>query len=258
MEGFIIFAIIVIVFISAASKAKKQQQRKVPPDQSAAPRAPLTPAQLAQLEAHRRAAVEAERRRAAGRTAAPRVQPSVSAPGAGTAAGGQGAGWHCACGKDNRSEARFCVKCGRSRADGETGLLGYYSTQGESLRGSGEGMSSEGAGLRGDTEGYSTEGRFAGAPGAAKPSLRHVVRAVTESAHAHTEGGPSEEGGALCEEEYDPHTRDSYELTGPDAYEIGQETQELPYGLSFAGSGDLARGVLLAEILAKPRALRAR
>ncbi len=249
MEGFIIFAIVAIVFISAAAKAKKQQQRRVPPDQTAGQRAPLTPAQIALLEAQRRSAVEAERRRVT-QGAAPSLQPTVRTPGA--AAAGQSVNWHCACGKDNLANARFCVKCGRSRADAQTGSLDYYSTEGEAIRGD-----MEGASMFGETEGYSTEGRPAGPIVGAKPSLRHVVKAVTESTHAHAEGEGSGEG-APCEEEYDPHTRDSYELTEPDAYEIGQESRGLPYGLSFASSGDLARGVLIAEILAKPRALRAR
>ncbi|HWQ58853.1 MAG TPA: hypothetical protein VN540_07500 [Clostridia bacterium] len=240
--GIFILLIVVAVFVSAIAKAKKQQQRRVPPDQSTQGQQPNV-AQTAQLEAQRRAATEAERRRRAAMGPQP-ARPTVSVmPG----------DWHCVCGNDNARNAAFCTKCGRKRAEGQTGSLEYYSTEGQAVRGD-----MEGASMLGDTEGVSSEGRTGSALVAAKPSLRHVVRSVTESTHAHTEGSASLEEGAPCEQEYDPHTRDSYELTGPDAYEISQEKQGLPLGMKLSSRTDFARAILYAEILGKPKAMRGR
>lgn len=229
MPQIVIFFVIAIFVINVIAKANQQKRRQEAQRQSAQ-RNVRQQEELAAAEEARRRAVEAGRRSAG---LSPTVRPSVQ-PGA--------SGWHCVCGRDNRSGSAFCVKCGRKREEGATGSLEYVSTEGEALRG--------------DTEGYSTEGRgLDGTLVAAKPSLRHVVRPVTESRHAHTE--ESMEGReAECAEDYDQ--QDSYEQTGRDAYALDAEARELPFGIRLADKGDVLRGLVYAEILAKPRALRGR
>ncbi|MBS5880440.1 MAG: hypothetical protein KIC63_09970 [Clostridium sp.] len=109
--------------------------------------------------------------------------------------------------------------------------------------------------------GVSTEGRAApgslGVPGpgmgrvhaAPASAARHVVKPLTESAHRHVESSIT--GIEECREPLapEPHERD--------AYADRMEETRLPYGLTF-GKNAVAQGVLYAEILGKPKALRKR
>ena len=109
--------------------------------------------------------------------------------------------------------------------------------------------------------GASTEGRAApgslGVPGpgmgrvhaAPVSAARHVVKPLTESTHRHVESSIT--GIEECREPQvpEPHERD--------AYADSIEETRLPYGLTF-GKNAVAQGVLYAEILGKPKALRKR
>lgn len=260
MEAIII--IVVVIFIinligrSQMNQMKKRSQEdaQLVRDAKAARRSTLAE----QLEEQRRVA-NAERR-----TISPTVRPTVQP---------SGAGWRCVCGRDNAQGSAYCVKCGRRREEAMSGSLVYNSNEGRGARGSLAYSSTEGMAGGGDMEGYSTEGRdAAGELVAAKPSLRHTVRPATESGHSHTESSMTG-GGEACAEEYDQYTHDGYDQKGDaysqktadgyaqkagDAYAIGREAQGLPFGLRLNEAGDLARGLLYAEILGKPKALRSR
>lgn len=241
METIIIIAVVIFIINAIiGSQQKKRRQQDARPAQ----RDPRQISIEAQLE-EQRSAAEAERRRT--------MQPTVR-----TTLVPRQSGWHCVCGRDNGADSAYCVKCGRPREEGQSGSLYYDSGEGRSAPSEMGGYSGEGASVAGDTEGYSTEGRREGKTlAAAKSSLRHAVKSVTESRHAHTESsmtGIQQE----CEEDYDPHARDSYDLGGADAYALASDAQAMPYGIALRGGEDIARGVLYAEILGKPRALRGR
>ena len=183
-------------------------------------------------EAEARAAQPAQARpmQPAVRTAQPSVRMGRPGPDA----------WRCTCGNANAAGTVYCTRCGRGRAETFTsGSLAYESHEGMAAYGSGEGDSTEGA-------------RGTGTLSAAKPSLRHIVKASSESAHTHAETSITGLSGD-CEAE-EPFADDS--APDEDAYALGQKKRALPYGLALNTPGDLARGLLYAEILAKPKALR--
>ena len=253
MPTYVIIIIVVIIIFNMAAKSSQQKRRREA--QQAAQNNQQQNARAAQIEAQRRAAAEAERSRGIGPTVRPTVQLS-------------GRDWHCSCGKDNGAGAEFCVKCGRKRAEAQLGSLNYTSSEGQVIGG--------------DTEGFPTEGRsLSGDLVAAKSSMRHAVRPVTESRHGHTESSMSS-GDEECVEDYDPHSQDaysqkagdsyaqragdsyaqrvgdSYAQTAGDAYALDADSEELIYGIRPADSSEVLRGLIYSEILAKPKALRAR
>lgn len=215
MEVFFIIIVVAFIVMSSTAKANADKKRR---EQQAA-------------EAARRANYEAQQaertRQAAPRQAArPAVSPRVG-------------GWHCACGADNAASAGFCTRCGRPRAEAATGSLAYASSEGTGTGGSLGGVSNEGRG------GY--EGEPAHAP---KTTLRHAVKPVTESRHAHTEESITG-GGEPCTESYE-------EDVHADAYSLETGVHTLPYGLTFTDKDEVIRGLLYSEIFGKPKALRGR
>lgn len=221
MPTIVILLIIGLVIANAYSKAGRRQRS----------------AQAKQFEANLRGEAEA---RAAQPAQARPMQPAVRAAQPSARAGRPGPdAWRCTCGSANAAGAVYCTRCGRGRAETfASGSLAYDSH---------EGMAAYGGG-----EGDSTEGRGMGTLSAAKPSLRHIVKPSSESAHTHAETSITGLSGD-CEAE-EPFADDS--APEEDAYALGQKKQVLPYGLALNTPGDFARALLYAEILAKPKALR--
>lgn len=230
MEILILLAIIFAVV--NASKNKKQAQQE---------QARKRQADVRSLEADEARAAErlrdyqAQRRRQGSPTAAP-MAPTVRTAGQGTSTQPGGA-WRCTCGETNRAAARFCTACGKARYGGS---MNYASTEGG-------GVSAEGAaapGSLGGTKPLQTRPH----PVAASVT-QHVVKPLTESTHRHVESSMT--GIEECHEPAvpQPHERD--------AYARGTEQAELPYGLVFNRDA-VTQGVLYAEILGKPKALRKR
>lgn len=266
MPTIVIIMIVALIFINSIAKANQQKNRKA--SQQTAQRN-TQQSVSAQLEAQRRAAAEAEQRRRS--AIAPRVAPTAQTT---------GPGWQCVCGRDNATGAEFCTKCGRNREQALGGSLVYNSKEGAGNPGSLIYASTEGASVAGNSEGYSIEGQGAGNLVAAKPKLRHGVRPGTETRHSHTESSMTGLG-EQCTEDYDPFTHDQYDQKGDaysqkagdsyaqkpgdsyaqragDAYAIDRDARMIAYGLKLNEVSDIARGVLYAEILSKPKALRGR
>lgn len=225
MPPIIIILIIVLIAVNTVAKARKTGGSKPPPERPAVQDPAASPDALRRLE-------EAQRRAAA----RPSVRPAVQSADVSWR-------WRCSCGHDNAPGAAYCTRCGRGRAQIEGGSLAYDSAEGMSLRGG--------------TEGYSTEGRALGTLVATKSSLSHMVRPSSESSHTHAE--TSLTGYEPCPEEPPSDPLDPLDPDQPysaDAYALGAATRTLPYGIDLHGARSLARGVLYAEILAKPKALR--
>lgn len=267
MPTIVIIMIVALIFINSIAKVNQQKKRNQ--SQQTAQRDPQHNTNAAQLDAQRRAAAEAEQRRRG--TMAPRVSTTVQP---------SGAGWQCVCGRDNTAGAEYCIKCGRKRAEAMGGSIVYNSNEGGGLGGSLAYASTQGATVAGNTEGYSTEGRGTGNLVTAKSKLHHTVRPGTESRHSHTESSMTGLG-EPCTEDYDPSTHNMYEQKGDaysqkagdsyaqnpgdsyaqragDAYAIGTDARGFLYGLKLDDANDIARGILYAEILSKPKALRGR
>ena len=78
---------------------------------------------------------------------------------------------------------------------------------------------------------------------------QHVVKPLTESSHRHVES--SMIGVQEC------HEPPEFQMKERDAYAQEKERELFPYGLDF-GKDAVLQGVLYAEILGKPKALRKR
>lgn len=233
MEILILLAIIFAVV--NASKNKKQAQQE---------QARKRQADVRSLEADEARAAErlldyqAQRQRQGSPAAAPStpMAPTVRAArhGASTQPGGA---WRCTCGETNRAAARFCTACGKARYGGS---MNYVSTEGG-------GVSAEGSAAPGSLGGTK--------PLQARPHpvtasvTQHVVKPLTESTHRHVESSMT--GIEECHEPAvpQPHERDAYARSA--------EQAELPYRLMFNRDA-VTQGVLYAEILGKPKALRKR
>ncbi len=130
--------------------------------------------------------------------------------------------WTCSCGYENTAQSKFCRQCGKAR--GASGSLAYTS---------GEGVSTEGSRI---SARVTTE--------TPKSTLKHIVKPVTESKHGHTEEsmyGFTDE----CEELY-AETDDAYS----EIEHIGGVKSELH------DKEWLIQGIVLSEILGRPKSLR--
>ena len=234
MEFIIIIAIIFAV-INANNKKKQAEQQKQAQQRQADVRS-LEADETRAAERLRDYQAERQKRQERGVQAAAAPMERTAPQGAPARPGeGQGSAWRCACGTTNRGAAKFCTSCGKPRYGGS---MNYASSEGT---------------------GASTEGRAApgslGVPGpgmgrvhaAHVSAARHVVKPLTESTHRHVESSIT--GIEECREPQvpEPHERD--------AYADSMEETRLPYGLTF-GKNAVAQGVLYAEILGKPKALR--
>lgn len=217
----VFFIIIVVAFIVMSSVAKSNAGKKQHEQQA------HEAAQRAKFEQQ-----QAEQARQQANAPRPVMRPTVS----GRVSAGA---WHCACGADNTVSAAFCTRCGRPRAQAASGSLAYASSEGGGGVGSLGGTSGEGMG--------SYEGEPSHTP---KSSLRHAVKPVTESNHAHTEESMTG-GGEPCTEDYD-------EDIHLNAYSMEGKEHIIPYGLTFSDKDEVVRGMLYSEIFGKPKALRGR
>lgn len=289
MPTIVIIMVIAIIFINAIAKANQGKKRKVPPDESTVRNRPDAN-RPQQTQAQRRAAAEAERLYRAPMT--PRLQPTTGVSGSSwhCVCGKEnppGSEYCVKCGRKRAERMSGSLSYSSNEGTGMSGSLAYSSSEGASRSGSLAYSSTEGTYARNDMEGRgstegsgsmegrgSTEGRrstgeltavqsdlrHAVEPDfqrAVRVDLQHAVEPVTESRRSDTgagfNGAPQLDG-----DQYDEHTHDSYDLNGPDAYALDTGTHELPYGLKLDNTDDLTRGILLSEILAKPKALRCR
>lgn len=232
----ILVLLLIIFAVVNASKNKKQAQQQ---EQARKRQADVRSLESEQARAAERLRdYQAQRQRQGNPAAAPGapMAPAVRTAGQGTSTQPGGA-WRCTCGETNRAAARFCTACGKARYGGS---MNYASTEGG-------GVSAEGAAAPGSLGGTK--------PLQARPHpvtasvTQHVVKPLTESTHRHVESSMT--GIEECHEPAvpQPHERD--------AYARGAERAELPYGLVFNRDA-VTQGVLYAEILGKPKALRKR
>lgn len=229
----ILVLLLIIFAVVNASKNKKQAQQQ---EQARKRQADVRSLESEQARAAERLRdYQAQRQRQGSPTAAS-MAPTVRTAGQGTSTQPGGA-WRCTCGETNRAAARFCTACGKARYGGS---MNYASTEGS-------GVSAEGSAAPGSLGGTK--------PLQARPHpvtasvTQHVVKPLTESTHRHVESSMT--GIEECHEPAvpQPHERD--------AYARGTERAELPYGLVFNRDA-VTQGVLYAEILGKPKALRKR
>ncbi|MBE5784841.1 MAG: hypothetical protein E7330_03490 [Clostridiales bacterium] len=156
--------------------------------------------------------------------------------------------WRCRCGCDNEENASFCTACGKARAGGS---MNAATTEGraasfEGMSVSGEGMSAPGAYMSG-VKRREVKAPSTTVPGTAK-AAKHVVKPLTESVHSHVES-------SIAGIEKDCHVPEDTAPMEEDAYRI--EEAAGPAGISLAFDRNAAvQGLLYAEILGKPRAMR--
>ncbi len=225
MEFIFIIAVIVISVVNAHNKKKKQAEA------AAKRRADVRSLEGESARADERLRdYQAQRQQRTARREAP-AAPAV--PTARAAKRPADPAWRCTCGAANR-EGTFCTACGRARYGGS---MGYVSSEGRGA--SGEGMSAP----------VMKPERPEGSPRPAAPTVRHIVKPLTESGHSHVESSISG-----IEDCYDTPEA---ETPAGDAYAIGGEERTLPYGLTFNQSAAV-QGLLYAEILGKPKGLRRR
>lgn len=130
-------------------------------------------------------------------------------------------GWDCTCGYKNTAASKFCRQCGKAR--GASGSLAYNSSEGISMEGS---------------------IKPAVPRSAPTPMLKHVVAPLNESGHSHTESSISADFGE-CSETY-AEIEDAYSIANPGA----------AYAAELRNKDKLIQGIILSEILNKPKALR--
>lgn len=251
MEFLIIVIGIIISIVNAVNKKNKQAARTAKRI-STMPEEPDEAALAGQQRERARASEEAKARsrenmaaqqaRADARAAAYRQQRP--------AAPAQPARWRCRCGKDNAANANFCVACGRPRFSSTSGSMNVTTTEGRatSVEGravTGEGMSAAGAYLAGAPR--KSAAPSVTVPGTAK-AARHVVKPLTESDHTHMESSISGVD-AGC------HVPDAPVPEEDDAYRIRENSSAPAFFLAFDRSAAV-QGLLYAEILGKPRAMR--
>lgn len=230
MEIIVILAIIFAVVNSVNKKKQAEQKRQAAQRQADVRSLEEDEARAAERLRDYQAERQRQQSRQAG-TAAP-VTRAAAQPGE-----GQGSAWRCACGTVNRGTARFCTACGKARYGGS---MNYASSEGSGV--SGEGSAAPGS--------LGTPVRQGKPRPAAASVTRHVVKPLTESAHRHVESSLT--GIEDCHEapERQVQERDAYATQNT-------ETAQLPYGLAF-GRDAAVQGMLYAEILGKPKALRRR
>lgn len=259
---FLIFLIGIIIAIVNSSNKKKKEAQAAARRRAAAFEAELdeeaAEERRRQQQERARAAEEAKARsrenmaaqeaRADARAAAYRQQkdaPKAARP----------QRWRCRCGRDNDAAANFCVACGNPRmhstAAVQSGSMNVSTLEGraasfEGAAVTGEGMSAAGAYMPGEKRREITAPTVT-VPGMAK-AARHVVKPLTESAHGHVESSISGVD-ASC------HTPDDPILEEEDAYRISEGTAAPQFSLAFDRNATV-QGLLYAEILGKPRALR--
>lgn len=133
--------------------------------------------------------------------------------------------WTCSCGYTNAASSKFCRQCGTAYA--MNGSMNYASSEGMSVEG--------GGGLK--RQPLARENM-------PKPSLKHVVKPMTESSHSHTESSIFGDK-VKCDELY-TEIEDAYSGT----------EQHTAYAVDMADREGIIQGILYSEILSKPKALR--
>lgn len=258
---FLIFLIGIIIVVVKSVNKKNKEAEAAAKRRAAAFEAELdeeaAEERLRQQQARARAAEEAKARsrenmaaqeaRADAREAAYRQQK-------GAPKAAQPLRWRCRCGRDNDVAANFCVACGKPRFDStaaKSGSMNVSTLEGraasfEGAAVTGEGMSAAGVYMPGEKRREITAPTVT-VPGMAK-AARHVVKPLTESAHGHVESSISGVD-ASC------HTPDDPILEEEDAYRISEGTAAPQFSLAFDRNAAV-QGLLYAEILGKPRALR--
>ncbi len=248
------FTIIIFLLVIASVVMKALNQKKAEEAKRQAQQRQNQQAMEAERAAQAELSRQAQQRRPG--TMQPTVQPTV---GVNNFPGGP-AGWACTCGNRNPSGANYCRRCGRARAANRAstatnaanmaamGSMAYASTEGAGSMGSLGGASGEGMGGTGSLGGSAPQGpaRRKGDP--IKSTLRHAVQPVTESGHGHVESSITGVEGPCAEDYTDAHSEDAYALS--------TAGHELPFGMKLDERDSVIQGMLYAEILGKPKALR--
>ena len=238
MEVLIVIIAIIVAVVNANNK-KTQAQRKTQQRQANA----RTPDAEEARAAERLRDYQAQRRQAESKNGngAPTVTvpiPQVAPHTQGSGAAPAGTAWRCSCGETNRATAKFCTRCGKPRYGGS---MNYASTEGR-------GRSPEGAPAPSQNRKAKVAPQGRVHPATASVT-QHVVKPLTESSHRHVES--SMIGVQEC------HEPPEFQMKERDAYAQEKERELFPYGLDF-GKDAVLQGVLYAEILGKPKALRKR